>query len=272
MPSPKKVVLITGVSSGFGKETALLLAKKGHIIYGTVRRDTDINGDIKILKMDLTDPLSIDNAVEQLIRSENRIDVLINNAGMHSGGPIETIPEEFIRLQMKTNFMGTVLLIRKVLPVMRNQGGGLIINFSSIGGLIGLPFQGIYSASKFAIEGLSEALRMEVRPFNIKVVVINPGDFHTNNTISRKKYLAPTNENDPYYQRYSNALSKIEHDETNGWTPDIMAKKIEKIINLKNPSQRYIIGSFEQKLSVFIKKILPGSYFRKIIENYYKIS
>src|SRR5664279_211637 len=116
---------------------------------------------------------------------------------MHTGGPIETSPIENIKLQMDTNFLGTVNLTREVLPIMRKQGGGKIINFSSIGGLMGLPFQGYYSTSKFAIEGFSEALRMEVKQFNIKVVLINPGDFHTSNTANRRNFLAPTGIDDP---------------------------------------------------------------------------
>lgn len=267
----EKVVFITGVSSGFGRETARLLAEKGYIVYGTIRRQTDLPPGVQPLFMDLANPDSIRKAVETVRQKENRIDILINNAGMHTGGPIETIPEEFIRLQMETNFTGMVILTREVLPVMRKQGGGMIINFSSIGGLMGLPFQGFYSASKFAIEGFSEVLRMEVKQFNIKVVVINPGDFHTGNTSNRRKYLAPTDENDPYNRQYTITLSKIEADETNGWDPVILAKKILKITEKKNPSYRYIIGSFDQKLSVYLKRILPEKWFGKILESYYHI-
>ena len=126
--------------------------------------------------------------VQTIIENEGRIDVLINNAGMHTGGPIETSPLENIKLQMDTNFLGMVNLTREVLPVMRKQGGGTIINFSSIGGLMGLPFQAFYSAGKFAIEGFSEALRMEVRQFNIKVILINPGDFHTKQLCQQEKF------------------------------------------------------------------------------------
>jgi len=267
----KKVVLITGISSGFGRETSRLLAAKGHIVYGTVRSENNIPENVRALRMDLTDKDSIKNAVSTVKKNENRIDVLINNAGMHTGGPVETIPEDFIRLQMETNFMGTVLLTREVLPVMREQDSGMIINFSSIGGLIGLPFQGYYSAAKFAIEGFSEVLRMEVRPFNIKVVVINPGDFHTHNTENRRKFLASTDENDPYHNQYKRTLAKIESDETKGKNPVILAKRLVKIVEKKNPAQRYIIGSFDQKLSVYVKRIIPEKWFRKIIENYYKI-
>ena len=253
-----KVILITGISSGFGKQSFELLAKHGHIVYGTVRKDNDINPGLNVLKLDLTDPGTIVEAVKTIVQKEGRLDVLINNAGMHIGGPIETSDIKDIVLQMNTNFMGMVYLIREALPVMRKQGGGTIINFSSIGGLMGLPFQGFYSAGKFAIEGFSEALRMEVKPFNIKIVLINPGDFHTNNSINRRSFLAPTQENDPYQNQFGKTLNVIEKDEGNGWKPIILAGKLVKIAESKNPRQRYIIASFEQKLAVALKYILPG--------------
>ena len=267
----KKVILITGVSSGFGKHTSRLLVQAGHIVYGTVRTESPSGSEGYVLKMDLTDFQSIKYAFDTVIKNEGRIDVLINNAGMHTGGPIETIPISNIKLQMDTNFMGMVYLTRLALPVMRKQGAGKIINFTSIGGLMGLPFQAFYSASKFAIEGFSEALRMEVQNFNIKVVVINPGDFQTNNTINRRKYLAPSDEIDPYRDQFMSTLSVIEKDENNGLPPDILAKKIVRIVKRNNPRHRYIIGSFDQKLAVLLKYILPHRLFRMILESHYKI-
>ncbi len=266
-----KVILITGISSGFGKQTAQLLAKKGHSVYGTIRKECEISGDIKVLKMDLTDIESINKAVENVIEKEGKIDILINNAGMHSGGPIETSPEENIKLQMDTNFTGMVHLTRKVLPEMRNKGGGTIINMSSIGGLMGLPFQAFYSASKFAIEGFSEALRMEVGEFNIKVVVINPGDFCTNNSANRRNFLPAVSPGDPYQKQFGRTLAIIEKDEASGWDPVILAKKLAKIVEHKNPRQRYIIATLEQKLAVILKYILPGKLFRKILGDHYRI-
>ena len=267
----KKVILITGISSGFGKETASLLAKQGHTVYGTVRKETISDPTVNVLVMDLADGHSIEAAFAKLLQKEERIDVFINNAGMHTGGPIETLPLETIKLQMNTNFLGLVQLTQAVLPVMRKQGGGTIINFSSIGGLMGLPYQGIYSAGKFAIEGFSEALRMETRQFNIKVVVINPGDFHTANTANRRGFLAPTGDNDPSKVQYAKTLSIIEKDETKGWEPGILAKKLVKIIECKNPSHHYVIASFEQKLAVVIKYILPEKLFSKILRDHYGI-
>ena len=267
----KKVILITGISSGFGKQTAELLAGKGHIVYGTIRNNAAANPAVKYLTMDLNDTDSIKNAVSFILEKEGRIDVLINNAGMHTGGPIETSPLENIELQMDTNFMGMVHLTREILPSMRKQGGGKIINISSIGGLMGLPFQAFYSAGKFAIEGFSEALRMEVRQFKIRVILINPGDFHTNNSANRRNFLAQTVKSDPYHDQFEKTLAVIEKDEANGWKPLILAKKIVKIVERKNPHQRYIVASFEQKLAVGLKKILPGKWFRLILEDHYKI-
>lgn len=266
-----KIILITGISTGFGKESSELLANAGHKVYGTVRKDCKTSEKVNVLKMDLIDPASIENAVKAIVEKEGRIDVLINNAGMHTGGPIETSPVENIKLQMDTNLLGTAILTKTVLPVMRKQGGGTIINFSSIGGLMGLPLQGFYSAAKFAIEGFSEALRMEVKQFNIKVVLINPGDFHTNNSANRRNFLAPTGQDDPYKEQYEKTLAVIEKDEANGWQPDILAKKLVKIVECKNPRQRYIISTFEQKLAVVLKYVLPGKLFTWILADHYKI-
>jgi NAD(P)-dependent dehydrogenase (short-subunit alcohol dehydrogenase family) len=267
----KKVILITGVSSGFGKETARLLAEGGHTVYGTIRKEPEPDNSIHFLQMDLTDISSIKKTVAIVLEKEGRIDILINNAGMHTGGPIETSPLENIELQMDTNFMGMVQITREVLPAMRKQGGGTIINISSIGGLMGLPFQAFYSAAKFAMEGFTEALRMEVKNFNIKVILINPGDFHTSNSANRRNYIAHPINNDPYLDQFNKTLAVIEKDEANGWEPAILARKIAKIVDCKNPRQRYIIASFEQKLAVVLKYILPGRLFRWILEDHYKI-
>lgn len=266
-----KVILITGVSSGFGRHTAFLLAAKGHIVFGTIRKETEPLPGVKYLKMDITDESAVKSGVQTIMAGEGRLDVLINNAGMHSGGPAETLPMEYVRLQMDTNFTGLVRLTREVLPLMRSQGGGTIINFSSIGGLMGLPFQSFYSAGKFAIEGFSQALRMEVREFNIRVIVINPGDFNTNNTLARRGYLASTGRDDPYDKQFNKTLEIIEAEEIKGGKPETLAKKLVSIIGKKNPSDRYIIAPFEQKLAVYVRRMLPESWFDRILRSHYKI-
>ena len=264
----QKVILITGISSGFGKQISHLLALHGHKVYGTIRSDAETDPSVNVLRMDLLNPESIKSAIEKVMDQEGRIDVLINNAGMHSGGAIETIPINTVKKQMDTNVLGMVYALKEVLPVMRKQGGGTIINFSSIGGLMGLPFQAFYSASKFAIEGISDALRMEVKAFNIKIVVINPGDFNTNNTLNRRNYLT-TAEKDPYDEQFKKSLEIIEKDEMGGWPPEKLARKLVLIVESKNPCDRYIIASFEQKLAVWLHKILPGKWFSRILASHY---
>lgn len=266
-----KVIFISGISSGFGKATARLLASAGHKVYGTMRSIAPADPGIIVMKMDLTDHESVRKAVSEVVSKEGRIDVLINNGGMHTGGPLETTPWEHAALQVNTNFMGMAFLTREVLPVMRKQGGGTIINFSSIGGLMGLPFQGFYSAGKFAIEGFSEALRMEVRKFNIKVVLINPGDFHTSNSANRRNFLTAEKPGDPYYEQFNTSLAVIEKDESHGWEPEVLAKKLCRIVESKNPAHRYIIASFEQKLAVMLKYVLPSKLFMKILADHYKV-
>ena len=200
-----KVVFITGISSGFGKSVSALLARKGYTVYGTYRTPCDVDSRVNALQMDVTDADGVNRCIKQVLEKEGRIDVLINNAGMHTGGPVEMIPDDLIRLQMETNFMGAVHTVKAVLPSMRRHKMGTIINISSIGGLMGLPFQGYYSSAKFALEGWSEALRMELRPFNIKVIVIEPGDFHTRNTVNRINIHAVNGDNS-YEAQFSRTL------------------------------------------------------------------
>jgi NAD(P)-dependent dehydrogenase (short-subunit alcohol dehydrogenase family) len=267
----KKVILVTGVSSGFGLQIAKALSSQGHIVYGSVRKDGYLLDGVNVVKMDVTSEQQIKSTIDGILSKEGRLDVLINNAGMHTGGAAETTSADTIRLQMETNFNGLVHLTREVLPHMRKLGGGRIINFSSIGGLMGLPFQAFYSASKFAVEGFSEALRMEVRKFNIEVIVINPGDFSTSNSANRRNYLAPHSEGDAYDGQFKRTLAAIEKDETGGLDPAILAKKIARIVTKKNPRHRYIIASLDQKLAVLLKRILPSKLFYKILASHYKV-
>lgn len=263
------VVFITGISSGFGLETAKLLSQQGYTVYGTARRNVDLPPDIYCLNVDVRDREAVEKAVAEIIEREGRIDVLINNAGMGIGGPLEFATEEEIREQMDTNFMGLVHCVDAVLPHMRNKGSGKIIAISSIGGLMGLPFQGFYSASKFAIEGYCEALRLETKQFGVKVVVVRPGDFSTGFTGSRKKTIHA--EASQIYTSYAESMAKVEHDETGGLKPQVLAHRISRILRKKNPRYGYVVASFEQRLSVFLKRALPAKWFASILGKYYKL-
>jgi NAD(P)-dependent dehydrogenase (short-subunit alcohol dehydrogenase family) len=265
-----KVIFITGISSGLGKSTAEFLARNGHVIYGTSRKSDESSNLINILKVDVTDVESVKTAVESVIKKEGRIDVVINNAGMGISGAIEYAKADDIKIQMDTNFMGVVNVIQSVLPIMRKQKDGMIINISSIGGVMGLPYQGFYSASKFAIEGLSEALRMELKPYNIKVVAVRPGDFFTNFT-SNRKIGGDLNELNPYDNQFRKTLSVIETDEKGGLKPEFLARKLVKIIELKHPRSHYVIATAEQKLAVILKRLFPASLFSGILADHYGI-
>ena len=263
------VILITGITSGFGRAMAQRLSQDGHKVYGTFRRYSDPIPDVTYIKADVRDEDSLKSAVNQVLETEGRIDTLISNAGMGIGGPLEFTSTDDARMQMDVNFMGMVRLLNLVVPVMRRQRHGHIICISSIGGLMGLPYQGMYSASKFAIEGYCQALRLELRQFNINVTVINPGDFSTGFTAQRGKVCDP--EAMAAYPGYAQSMESIEHDENSGLKPERLARRISKIVRKRHPRNRYIIATLVQKGSVFLKAILPARWFDCILASYYKL-
>ena len=261
------VILITGITSGFGRAMAERLSADGHKVYGTHRKAVDLLPGVTYIRADAQAAEDCEAAVRQVVEAEGRIDVFINNAGMGIGGPLEFSSLEDAERQMDVNWMGMVRFLHYVLPVMRRQGGGKIICFSSIGGLMGLPFQGLYSASKFAIEGYCEALRLETKPFGVSVVVIRPGDFSTGFTSSRKKQTSE--EALKAYPAYKQAIGKVEKDERGGLEPKVLARKIGKVIRMRHPRHVYVVSSFEQRLSVLLKRILPAEWFSPILGSYY---
>lgn len=263
------VILITGITSGFGKAMAERLCADGHTVYGTHRKAVDQIPGVHYIKAESTIQEDVVAAVKQVLDEQGRIDVFINNAGMGIGGPLEFCSLEDCQRQMDVNFMGMVRYIREVVPVMRAQGSGHIICFSSIGGLVGLPFQGMYSASKFAIEGYCEALRLEIRKFGINVTTIEPGDFATAFTAQRKSVDSP--EVYEVYKSYARSLASIEHDENTGLKPEYLARKISRIVRSKRPRYHYIIATFLQKLAVVARTILPPRVFAWVMSLYYKV-
>ena len=204
------------------------------------------------------------------MEKEGRIDVFINNAGMGYGGPLEFASVEDARTQMDVNWLGMVRFLRRIVPIMRSQKEGKIICVSSIGGLMGLPFQGLYSASKFAIEGYLEALRLETRDIGIKVIAIEPGDFSTAFT-SRRRSTAPEEVREAY-PKYAASLASIERDETSGLKPEYLADKIARIVKSRRPANHYVIASPLQRLSVFAKRVLPSKWFEALLAWYYKLT
>lgn len=264
----QQVILITGASSGFGLATAELLASQGHTVYGLCRRPME-HPAIHYRQCDVRNREQIADTVAQILEEQGRIDILVNNAGMGIGGALELATPDEIDLQMGTNFMGCVNLCQAVLPYMRKARHGKIINLSSIGGVMGLPYQGFYSASKFAIEGFSEALSAEVRGFGITVSMVEPGDFATGFTGSRRNSQATLDDPD-YGPIFRNSLSIIEKEENGGLKPEILARRIAKMVEQKNPPLRKVVANFEQKLSVVIKRVLTGNQMVGILRGYYK--
>ena len=264
----QQVIIITGASSGFGKATAEMLSKKGYTVYGLCRRQMQ-DSTIKYRQCDVRNHENIHTVVEQIVAEQGRVDVLINNAGMGIGGALELATEEEIDLQMGTNFMGCVNMCQAVLPYMRRQRAGKIINLSSIGGLMGLPYQGFYSASKFAIEGFTEALSAEVRGFGIRVCMVEPGDFATGFTGSRKN-SQPTLDDPDYGPIFKRSLAIIEKEENGGLQPEVLARRIVRLVEKKDPPLRNVVANLEQWLSTIIKRVLSGNQMVAILRDYYK--
>jgi len=265
-----KVVLITGGSSGIGKSIGEFLVEKGFIVYGTSRSpNKHKQSKFPILALDVKDEISIHETVNTIIKNEGKFDVLINNAGVGITGPIEEIPNKEIKNNFDTNFFGPICVIKAVLPQMRKQHDGLIINVTSIAGYMGLPYRGIYSASKGALELLTEAFRMELKDFNIKMTNVAPGDFATN--IAAGRYHAPLINHSPYKKPYGDTLNLMNTHVDNGSSPTIMAKAIYKIINTQNPSVHYKVGEFMQKFSIVLKRILPDKVYEKLLMKHYKL-
>jgi len=265
-----KVVLITGGSSGIGKSIGEFLTKKGFKVYGTSRNPQKVkNHPFKLVSLDVNQVDSIKKAIQFIMARESRLDILINNAGMGITGSIEDTPTDEMRKVFDTNFFGAVDIIKAVLPQMRRQKSGLIINITSVAGYMGLPFRGIYSATKGAFELITEALRMEVKQFGIKVTNVAPGDFATN--IASGRYHTPVFEDSPYKKVYQANLNLMNTDVDSGENPIKMAKAIYKIINIKNPKIHYKVGSFMQKFAIVLKRILPDKVFEKLIMNNFKM-
>ncbi|MGJ8593106.1 MAG: SDR family oxidoreductase [Aquaticitalea sp.] len=265
-----KVVLITGGSSGIGKSIGEFLTSKGFIVFGTSRnpeRYTDSKFDL--ISLDVSDVDSIEKAIETIIVKSGRLDVVINNAGAGITGPVEEIPMDEIKRNFETNFFGPINVIKAVLPQMRVQNSGLIINISSIAGYMGLPYRGVYSASKGALELITEAMRMEIKGFNIHMTNVAPGDFATN--IAAGRYHAPVLEHSPYKSPYGNTLKLMDAHVDEGKDPMMMAKAIHQIIMTDAPKIHYKVGEFMQKFSIVLKRVLPDKVYEKMLMKHYKL-
>jgi len=263
-----KVVLITGGSSGIGKSIGEFLHHKGFSVYGTSRNpERVLNSVFPLVALDVRNTDSIQSAVAKIIASSGRLDIVINNAGVGITGPLEEIPTEEIKNNFDTNFFGPIELMKAVLPQMREQKSGLIINVTSIAAYMGLPYRSVYSASKGALELITEALRMEVKPFGIEITNVAPGDFATN--IASGRYHAPLIIGSAYEIPYGNTLKMMDKHVDGGSNPNEMAEAVYQIIQTKKPRIHYKVGVFMQKFSIVLKRILPDKVYEKMLMNHY---
>src|SRR5579883_2301631 len=254
----KKVVLVTGASSGFGQLSVQLLAQKGYLVFGTSRKEHSASSGVEMLVLDVQSDSSVQSCVKQILAQTNRIDVLVNNAGQIHASMIEETSLEQAKNVFETNFWGVVRVTTAVLPIMRQQRSGHIINVSSVGGLIGAPGQGFYSASKFALEGYSEALSVELDPFNIKISLIEPGYFKTN---FNSAMLQPSITYPDYDTVRDVIRSSIQNAIAQGDDPEKVARMIAFVAQSQSPRLRYRVG-YEAQWLPRLKAILPDHLFR----------
>lgn len=250
--SNQRVAVVTGASSGIGYETSLTLARNGFVTYATMRslnKGENIKTaaeeeklPLKIVQLDVTDDESVKDALQSILSEASGIDVLVNNAGYGLVGALEDLAMEEIKSQYGTNLFGVIRVTQAVLPIMRKQKSGIIVNISSAAGRFAIPGQSAYVSTKFAIEGLSESIAYELEPFGIKVVLIEPGIVKTsmaNNMVIAKKSQDPSS---PYYRLIENAVSSIEHGLETRSSPDVVAKVVLKAVTSENPNLRYLAG------------------------------
>jgi NAD(P)-dependent dehydrogenase (short-subunit alcohol dehydrogenase family) len=277
MPTTNKVALVTGASSGIGEETTQALLSAGYTVYAGARRVERMQRlaaiGAKVLSLDVTDDASMMAAVAEVLRDSNRIDLLVNNAGYGSYGALEDVPLEEGRRQFEVNVFGLARLTQLVLPTMRTQRRGRVINIASIAGKVGEPFGAWYHATKFAVEGLSDSLRMELRPFGIDVVIIEPGAILTEwNAIARVgllKYSGDTAYRDGA-REHVNMLASAESGPLPS-PPSVVAKVILKAALAKQPRTRYATGGGAQFV-LFLHYVLSDRAFDAILRQFSRLA
>lgn len=259
----KKIILLTGASSGIGYDAALLLAEQGHKVYAAARRVEKMEPlrekGVVPVRMDVTDEALASEGIKMVLDAEGRIDVLINNAGYGYFGAIENVTMEEARRQIEVNVFGLARLCQMVLPIMRKQGSGLIINTSSVAGKSVLYYGGWYHVSKYSVEAFSDALRMEMKPFGIDVVMIEPGGIKTEWGHIAAEHLAESSKGTPYEKTALNESRAFHwiYDSKYLSKPSVVAKAISRAVNSRCPKARYRIGAFSGAI-VFFHWLMPA--------------
>ncbi|GAB4039865.1 SDR family oxidoreductase [Spirosoma sp. 48-14] len=264
-----KIILITGASTGLGETIATYLAQKGFTVYGTSRSIEQKSKPFLTMDLDVCNEASIQKGVNRIIEKHGRIDVLINNAGLAIAGPVEALPLAEVQRVFDTNVFGTIRTIQAVLPTMRQQKSGLIINISSIAAEAGLPFRGGYCASKAAVDRLTEALRLELASFGIQACYIQPGGTKTDINKNRLRVSLPANS--AYKETFDRTYALIDESVSEGIEPDVFGPLVEKIIQSPQVDRLYRVGKSLEKFSVLLKSILPTGIYERMIRNHYKM-
>jgi NAD(P)-dependent dehydrogenase (short-subunit alcohol dehydrogenase family) len=265
-----KTALVTGASSGIGEATARKLLDLGYIVYGAARRTDRLqrltDAGVRPLTMDVTDDQSLRTGVKSIIDATGRIDVLVNNAGYGSYGALEDVPLAEARRQFEVNVFGAVRLAQLLLPYMRAQGGGTIINVSSMGGKLYTPMGGWYHSTKFALEALSDCLRLEARPFGVNVVVVEPGGIRTEWAGIAAENLTKTSTTGPYTQQAEAMVTMLSSDTVTRRSspPSVVADTIARAITARRPKTRYTTG-FGARPLLLMRRILPDRAFDALI-------
>ena len=259
-------IIITGTSAGIGFTLAEYLGKKGHTVFGLSRKNIESNY-FKTIPTDITDNGQVQNAIAEILKTEPRIDLLVNNAGMGMVGAIEDASQEEILKLFNLNLVGSVQMMTAVLPQMREQKLGKIINISSIGSEMGLPFRGFYSASKSALDKVTEAIRYEVSPWNIQVCTLHLGDIKTNIAENRVK----TKVSEPYQKTFDQVYALMNSHVDDGTEPLDVATYIEKLLDKKSWKAHYYFGKFGQKIGIPLKWILPQNFYENLMRKYNKM-
>ncbi|MDD3192227.1 MAG: SDR family oxidoreductase [Bacilli bacterium] len=260
----KKVVVITGASSGIGLKTATYLYDQGYIVYGLSRRLVEDIG-IRNISCDITKKEDVVAAFKQIIELEGQIDYVVNNAGMGISGAIEYTSEQEMRQIQEVNVWGLISVCQVALPYLRTSKG-MIVNIGSVAGELTIPFQSFYSMTKASVGVLTEALRMECRPFRVRVVCVLPGDTKTDFTKNR---VQPKIQQDEIYQdRIIRSIQKMEKDEKNGVNPLKVSKTITRMMKRKHPPVKVVVG-WDYKILVFLKRFLPNRLINWILYQMY---
>lgn len=272
----EKRILVTGASSGIGRACALRLAAAGHQVIGVSRSGAPDaksgpvlpSGNIEYFRMDIADADTVQQTVEEVVSRMSRLDVVINSAGISVGGSLEDTPLELVRSQMETNLLGAIYLTRAALPYLRHSAPSSLIHVSSLAGEVALPYQALYSATKFGLNGFCEALRYELEPQGVRIISVQPGSVRTEMTKNRQTVAA----SEPYRTSADAAMAVNNADEESGVDPDAVAQMVEEIICDEKAIGWQTVGHLRERISVPARRLLPDLWFRRIIASHYGIA